>query len=59
LQGVTAVCEERGAGMFDEQAGGTAGEAAEITDIGKVGDEERVAMESGKRKPEPMNPAPG
>jgi hypothetical protein len=59
LQGVTAVCEERGAGMFDQQDGGAAGEAAEITDIGKVGYEERVGTESGKRKPEPMDPAPG
>ena len=45
--------------MLDEQDGGAAGEAAEITDIGEMGDEQSVGMEGGKRKPEPMNPAPG
>jgi hypothetical protein len=45
--------------MFDEQDCSTAGEAAEITDVGKMGYEKRVGIERGKRKPEPMNPAPG
>src|SRR5271170_4797361 len=59
VQSVAAIGEERGAGMFDEQDCGAAGEAAEITDVGKMSDEESVGMESGKRKPEPMDPAPG
>jgi hypothetical protein len=58
LQRVTAVCEESGARIFNEQDRGAAGESAEIADVGKMSDEQSVGME-GKREPEPMDPAPG
>ena len=45
--------------MFYEKNGSAAGETAKVTDIGKMGDEQRVGIEGGKRKPEPMDPAPG
>jgi hypothetical protein len=45
--------------MFYQKDGSASGEAAEVTDIGKMGDKQRVGMEGGKRKPEPMDPAPG
>jgi hypothetical protein len=45
--------------MFDEQNRGAAGEAAEVTDVGEMGDEQSVRMESGKSEPEPMDSAPG
>ena len=45
--------------VLDQKDSGAAAESAEIVDIGEMSDEQSVGVKSGKRKPEPMHPAPG
>jgi hypothetical protein len=58
LKGIATVDKQNGVVGLNQQECRTAGEAGKVKNIGKMRNEERVSLELGKTKPEPIDSAP-
>src|SRR5579862_160621 len=58
LDGVAAVGKERGRGFGDQEDAAAARKAAEVADVGQMGDQDGLSGQRRKTNPEPILPAP-